>query len=85
MVQLRASGGRIGASAPSIQMLRRTLKRLAAGEDVSTYRGGIGRPCTLKDADGLYIDLLLCDGLSQRHVTLMLNAEQRVQGHEKQA
>ena len=45
---------RIGASAPSIQMVRRTLTRVAAGDtDVSaSKRGGTGRPRILTNVDG---------------------------------
>jgi len=72
----------MGSSAPSIPMVRRTLHRLAEGDEnvYASKRGGSGRPRTLTNVDDLYIGLLLCDGLSQVQVTLMLNAERREQG-----
>ena len=73
---------RMGSLAPSIQMVRRTLHRLASGdEDVAvSNRGGTGRPRTLTAVDDLYIGLLLCEGISQTNATLMVNAERRELG-----
>ena len=71
---------RMGSSAPSIHVVRNTLRRLAGGDQdiAASWKGGwVGRAWTFTDVDDLYVGLLLCDGLSQVQVTLMVNAERR--------
>ena len=73
---------RIGPSAPSIQMVRRTLTRLAAGDtDVwVSKRGGTGRPRILSHVDDLLVGLLAVEGQSQRNATRIVNSERRLLG-----
>ena len=74
----------MGSSAPWPATVRRTLLRLVEGDEVedvaASRRGGKGRPRTLSEVDDLYIDLLACDGLSQRAVTEIVNVERQELG-----
>jgi len=72
---------RMGAGAPGIRTVERTLMRLVEDENddlYSTPHGG-GRKRELSEAEDLYVGLLLCEGHSQRSATFIINGERSAQ------
>ena len=67
---------RMGAGAPAVATVERTLKRLAEDEDDELSRNtGGGRQRTFSHEDDLYVGLLICEGHSQRSATFLINGE----------
>ena len=71
----------MGATAPSVEAVRRTLVRLVADpeDDLSerTPGGqcGPGRGHKFEDWEDIFVGLLLCEGHSQRSATFLINGD----------
>ena len=71
---------RMGSTAPSVETVRSTLKRLVENPDDDLQPLSYERERLLSHEEDLFIGLLICEGHSQRSATFLINGDRIANG-----